>query len=103
VTEFLVSSPHPYSAPTSQPTDVKLEPGTGDHLGIYRNLHAAVRHGTPLIADGLEGRNSLEVANAMIYSSHTHQEVKLPLDRLAYADLLEELRARGPGEDQPVS
>jgi hypothetical protein len=37
---------------------------------------------------------SLELANAMIYSSHTGDVVELPLDRQRYAALLEELRAR---------
>jgi hypothetical protein len=47
-----------------------------------------------LVADGAEGRMSLELANAMIYSSHTRDEVELPLDRQRYTALLEDLRAR---------
>jgi hypothetical protein len=35
---------------------------------------------------------ALEIANAMIYSSYTHNEVKLPLDRRDYADLLADLQ-----------
>jgi hypothetical protein len=37
---------------------------------------------------------SLELANAMAYSSHTCSAVDLPLDRQKYAALLEELGAQ---------
>jgi hypothetical protein len=47
----------------------------------------------PLVADGTEGRMSLELANAIILSSHTARAVDLPLDRTAYADLLDQKRA----------
>jgi hypothetical protein len=39
---------------------------------------------------------SLELANAIIYSSQTDSAVTLPLDRQAYGDLLDRLRAGGP-------
>jgi hypothetical protein len=35
---------------------------------------------------------SLELANAMIYSSYTGQVIPLPLERASYAALLEGLR-----------
>jgi hypothetical protein len=70
-----------------------LEPGAGDHAAVYRSFHQAIFKGTPLMADGVEARKSLELANAMIYSSYTHREVDLPLDRGAYASLLDDLKA----------
>ena len=91
--EYLPRSPHPYSPPAMQPVPVALEPGAGDHLSIYRNLHEAILQGAPLIADGVGGRMSLELANAMIYASYMRQEVELPLDRQAYRALLEDLKA----------
>ncbi len=75
------------------PTHVAVEPGRGEHADIYANFLDAIRHGAPLVADGEEGRLSLELANALIYSSHTGQPVSLPLDRSAYSALLEDLRA----------
>jgi hypothetical protein len=42
---------------------------------------------------------SLELANAMIYSSYTGQVIPFPLDRRSYAALLEGLR-RGTVPDQ---
>jgi predicted dehydrogenase len=92
--DHVAHSPQPFSAPTLHPVGVALEPGAGDHVSVYRNLHEAILHGAPLTADGAAGRVSLELANAMIYSSHTQDEVVLPLDRRRYAALLADLRAR---------
>jgi predicted dehydrogenase len=92
--DHVAQSPQPFSAPTLHPVPVELEPGAGDHVSVYRNLHEAILHGAPVIADGAAGRMSLELANAMIYSGYTRDEVELPLDRQRYAALLEDLRAR---------
>jgi hypothetical protein len=70
-----------------------LEEGKGDHPAVYRNLHAAILHGEPVTAPGADARRSLELANAIIYSSKTGQPVDLPLDRQRYHDLLAELKS----------
>jgi predicted dehydrogenase len=94
--QFIPASPDPFAAPAQRDVPVPLEPGAGDDAAVYRQLEAAIRHpGTPL-TDGVEGRMSLELANAMIYSSRTQREVELPLDRAQYAALLDELRAHPP-------
>jgi predicted dehydrogenase len=67
---------------------------TGDHPAVYHNLHQAILHGSPISATGAEGRMSLELANAMIYSSYTNQAVELPLDREKYSALLKELQEK---------
>jgi predicted dehydrogenase len=92
--EHVATSLDFFKAPADRELAVEREPGAGDHLAVYRNLHAAILEGAPLAADGAEGRMSLELANAMIYSSYTGSQVELPLDRREYAALLEELRAR---------
>lgn len=72
---------------------VDLAAGTGDHAAVYRDLHRALRTGTPVACDGRQARDSLELANAIIYSGQTGEQVRLPLDLDAYAALLDELRA----------
>jgi predicted dehydrogenase len=91
--EFLAESQNPFGKPPLESRDVALEPGGGDHTAIYANFLEAVEHGAALVADGAQGRLSLELANALIYSSATGQLVSLPLDRGAYSSLLERLRA----------
>lgn len=92
--EFVADNPGPYNTPASQAVPVVLEPGRGNHLSVYRNFHAAIGGKELLMADGVAGRMSLELANAIIYSSHKRQEVALPLDHGAYAALLNELKMR---------
>ncbi|HEY3060284.1 MAG TPA: Gfo/Idh/MocA family oxidoreductase [Chloroflexota bacterium] len=90
--DFLRDDPNPYAKPVFEPGTIELESGSGDHRAIYTNFVSAVRDGVALIADGTQGRLSLELANALTYSSRTGQVVDLPLDRAAYAELLEELQ-----------
>lgn len=85
---------HPFHSPTTEPVAVPLGPDVGDHAAVYKNLHAAISGTEPLMADGREGRMSLELANAMILSSFTKSEVELPLDREKYAGLLSDLKAK---------
>jgi predicted dehydrogenase len=92
--EFIPRSHEPYMPPASHPVTIELKPGGGDHVSIYRNLHEAILKGKSLIADGVNGRMSLELANAMTFSSHTRREVELPLDRHTYASMLKDLKSR---------
>jgi predicted dehydrogenase len=92
---FLAEAQDPFGKPALLPRDVVLEREGGTHAAVYANFVDAIEHGSPLIADGVEGRMSLELANALIYSSEMHQPVTLPLDRAAYRDMLDRLRAGG--------
>jgi predicted dehydrogenase len=92
VRTFLAESQDPFGKPTLEPREVATEQGGGNHTAIYANFVDAIEHGAPLVADGGEGRMSLELANALIYSSATGQAVNLPLDRAAYTALLDRLR-----------
>jgi hypothetical protein len=83
---------------------VPLEAGGGNHADVYANFLSAIQNGAPLVADGSQGRLSLELANALIYSSHrSGQPVSLPLDRGAYSALLGELRAGASAAGVPAS
>ncbi len=77
------------TAPFSKPEfEIREVPSLGEgeqHVGIAKNFVAAVLDGTPLIAPAAEGIRSVELANAMIYSSLTDSTVALPLDGAAYA------------------
>jgi len=68
---------------------VPTEAGKGpQHIGIMRNFVDAIREGKPLIAPAEEGINSVEIANAMIFSGLNHKPVELPLPSQEYADFL---------------
>ena len=91
--DFLDEDANPFAEPELETTPLELSAGSGDHMAVYRNLSGAVQNGAPLMCDGVEGRMSLELANAMLLSSHLERAVTLPLDRAAYLDFLEERKA----------
>jgi predicted dehydrogenase len=61
------------------------------HQKIIENFVNAILDGSELLVDGEEGINSVELGNAMIYSSMKDKTVNLPLDAGAYASLLKGL------------
>lgn len=91
--EHIAHSPERFAAPALVHETVPLSNGLGKHIEVYQDFHRAIQEGTPVRANGVEGRMSLELANAIIYSSYTGAPVELPLDRAGYAALLAELQA----------
>jgi predicted dehydrogenase len=87
--EHVARSEDGFSAPAITEELVDLPAGAGDHLAVYRNLRDAVLSQVPLMVDGAAGRMSLELANAIAYSSHLGCQVNFPLDRQAYVDFLD--------------
>ena len=93
VAEFLSTTPEVWAKPNSHLVEVELEDGKGDHQAVYRNFCAAITEGASIGADGESARMSLELANAIILSSRTRSEVRLPVDRAQYYELLAWLKA----------
>lgn len=95
LSEFSLTSPEMFGAPQVRAEEIVFPNGNGGegHIAVYRDLQRAILTGDRPRTDGREARMSLELANAMIFSSHTGQAVSLPLDRTAYSALLVDLRA----------
>ena len=91
--DFLAEDADPFGEPAVETAVLDIGEGSGDHFAVYRNLSDAIQTGAPLMCDGVEGRMSLELANAMLLSSHLGQAVTLPLDRATYLTFLEERKA----------
>jgi hypothetical protein len=64
------------------------------HQVLIQNFVDAILAGEPLIAPAEEGLRSLELANAMIYSSFTGWTVELPLNARIYDSCLKGLIQR---------
>ena len=80
-----------FSKPGTWKIHVPTPGGSGpQHLGILQNFADAIRKGTALIAPAREGIHSVELANAMLFSSIKDCTVEFPLDGEAYAGLLQE-------------
>ncbi|HVB96812.1 MAG TPA: Gfo/Idh/MocA family oxidoreductase [Chloroflexota bacterium] len=65
------------------------------HANVVDQFARAIRQGEPLIATGDDGRNALELANALLLSGYRQKPVNLPIDRTEYDQFLSEKRAGG--------
>ncbi|GCF10253.1 Gfo/Idh/MocA family protein [Dictyobacter arantiisoli] len=92
LTQFIATHPKAMASPAMQDVPVEIDnQSRGSHSTVYQALNTAIRGGTPFSSAGAEGRMSLELANALIYSSYTHSYVDLPLNREHYSTLLTKL------------
>ncbi len=62
------------------------------HLGILNEFVSAIRTGTPLLAEGIEGIREAEISNAAYLSSWTGRPAAIPTDTEAFDQMLEERR-----------
>lgn len=83
--------------------EVPLETAANQHVEILQNFAAAILDGAPLIAPGEEGIRSVELANAMLYSTFTASPVNLPLDSAAYEQALQERILTETGTNRELS
>lgn len=90
--QFIVESKNAWEPPAMKALELPLPEGNGNHSAVYKHFHDAILNDQPLLISGEEARKSLELANAMIYSSHTNQSVELPLDSERYGESLERLK-----------
>ena len=97
--EELLTAPHG-SKPAGEWVDVDVPAVPREQLGhmaMLRRFVEVVREEGPeehLYATSEDGRNALELANAMLLSAYRDQTVTIPTDRAAYRALLAELRQR---------
>jgi predicted dehydrogenase len=91
VREFCRATEERFKKPQQTKIDVEVDgTGEGGHAGITRDWISAIENGTPLLAPGLEGINSLELANAMVLSEWLDEPVDLPIDDDLYYEKLQE-------------
>jgi predicted dehydrogenase len=75
----------------SDTREIQLPPNE-NMLGVfYEDFAAAVAGTGELTCRGEDGRNAVELANAMILSSVRRQSISLPLDRAAYSQFVEKM------------
>jgi len=91
--EHRATAPGMFDQPAFVREEVALPPGRGDHLDVHEDFADAVRTGRPPRVPARDALWSLELANAIVLSTHTGARVPLPVDRDAYAALLADLRS----------
>ncbi|MDR2023404.1 MAG: Gfo/Idh/MocA family oxidoreductase [Hungatella sp.] len=80
-----------FDTPECTVTEVRTDGENEQHVGVLKAFAGKILHGTPLIAEGVEGINGLTLSNAMHLSSWLKQEVEIPFDEDLF---LEELNKR---------
>ena len=93
LSEHLPTSAEMFEQPTLVSESVALPAGRGDHLDVHEDFAAAIRTGGVSRVPARDALWSLELANAIVLSTHAGHAVPLPVDRDAYAALLADLRS----------
>jgi predicted dehydrogenase len=99
LSEELLTAPHG-SKPAGEWVDVDVPSVPREQLGhiaMLRRFAEVVREEGPedhLFATSEDGRNALELANAMLLSAYRDKTVTIPTDRNEYEALLKELREK---------
>jgi predicted dehydrogenase len=100
--EFSRTATVGFAKPEVWHAEIPFSDATVPHAIVMQNFVDAILDGTPLIAPGAEGLHSVELANAMLYSSLTDQTVAMPLDGAAYEKKLQQLVNESKFEKQVV-
>jgi predicted dehydrogenase len=86
---FLKTTPDLWSRPDVWNVEIPTSGTGGQHAEIIQNFVNAIVNQTPLIAPAAEGIHSVELGNAMLYSSETGKTVQMPLNGKAYEKMLQ--------------
>ena len=91
--EFSRTATQGFVKPEAEAEEVPFDNATLPHAMMTRNFVNAILDHEPLIAPGAEGIHSVELANAMVYSSLLGQTLELPMDGAAWENELNRLIA----------
>lgn len=86
--EFLKTSPGSFDRPSCWNIEIPVHDQGRQHAEILQNFIDAITSGAKLIAPAEEGIKSVELGNAMLYSSEAGRAVEMPLDGKAYEKML---------------
>jgi predicted dehydrogenase len=88
MTEFSRTTSHAFAKPEVWNIDIPAGSEGGLHREVTQLFVDAVLDGTPPLVRAEEGLNSVELANAMVYSTLTSSTVEMPLDGAAFEESL---------------
>ncbi|MCX6993271.1 MAG: Gfo/Idh/MocA family oxidoreductase [Kiritimatiellaeota bacterium] len=92
IPSYLAHSKKMWGGPESVEVPLKIPEMKSGHASVIANLVRHLLYGEKLITPGASGVASLELANAIMLSSHEKRWVKLPIGRAKYDALLAKLR-----------
>lgn len=103
--EYCFTATEGFVPPKGHEVTVELDGKNPQHVGILNCFAAAILRGEPLVADGREGINGLQLSNAMHLSSWLGETVEVPVDEDVFLEHLNELRksSKRKGQVQEVT
>jgi predicted dehydrogenase len=101
--EFSRSAKTGFVKPDATTETIAYADAANPHAALVQNFVNAILHHEPLIAPGAEGIHSVELANALVYSSLLGQTVTLPLDGAAWEAKLHQLIAESQLEKKVIT
>ena len=96
--EFSRTAQLGFAKPEARVEEIPFDNAPAQHAALMSNFVDAILDGAALIAPGAEGLHSVELANAMLYSSLLRQTVALPMDGAAFEQELQRLIAESRHE-----
>ncbi len=91
--DFSKTATQGFVKPETRTEEIPFENSDAPHAALMQNFVNAILDGEPLIAPGEQGIHSLELANAMVFSSLAEQTVELHMDGAAWEKKLNQLIA----------
>ena len=99
--QFSQTATQGFAKPETTSEEISFENAAAPHAALTQNFVNAILDGEPLLAPGAEGVHSVELSNAMDFSSLLGQTLELPMDGAAWENKLNELIA-GSKAQKPV-
>ena len=100
--EFSKAAKSGFAKPEVWNVEIPFADAANGHAVLMQSFVDSILDGTPLIATGYDGMGSVELANALLYSSLIGQTVPLPLDSAAWETKLNELIANSTKQKKVV-
>jgi predicted dehydrogenase len=100
--QFSKSAKTGFGRPEVWNVELPFENAANPHALLMQNFVNAILEREPLIAPGEQGIHSVELANAILYSSLLGQTVRIPMNSAAYEEKLKELIAHSKVEKKSV-
>lgn len=91
IDEYIMNSEQHCRGPQAWNIDIPVQSNGFSATMIFNSFVDSILNGTEPLADGDDGINSVELANAMLYSGLRNEVVDMPLDSAKFEDLLTEL------------
>ena len=98
--EYCFTATEGFVPPKGHEIAVELDGKNPQHVGVLNCFAAAILRGEPLVADGREGINGLQLSNAMHLSSWLGETVEVPVEEEVFLEHLNQLRKSSKAKEQ---